>query len=233
MNVDEILTQARFSTHLTATQMPVLDGMRVMNIVYQDLVGRIIAEVGEDFFFDIYSTNAVAGAENGEYALPETLSKIRNLSIKPNTNPDEKHLIATQVGVEQLERDWNYFLENQPQKEPIYYIADNSIFIAPQFAAKDVESGLNQIKVYGVKNPVPLVSGGGASTIIIPDRFHPTIAIGMKSHFYESKGKITEAGASEGEYERAINTMITVLSGRVDAPFIAERPINDFYEDLA
>jgi hypothetical protein len=42
-----------------------------------------------------------------------------------------KYIKAREVNRQTLEFEWNYYLENQSVDDPIYFIADNSVFIAP------------------------------------------------------------------------------------------------------
>lgn len=42
-----------------------------------------------------------------------------------------KYTKAKEVDLSSLQEEWNYYVENQSKDNPIYYIADNSFFIAP------------------------------------------------------------------------------------------------------
>lgn len=61
---------------------------------------------------------------------------LKSVAISYSSNTyEETGLIeyqkAREVNPATLEYEWNYYCENQLPEDPIYYIADDSVFVAP------------------------------------------------------------------------------------------------------
>jgi len=140
---------------------------------------------------------------------------------------DVNYLKADEVDIKTLPHDWEWYLTNQPKSLPIYFIADESIFIAPQFATADLPaspSGNLQIKLNGIAKVTDLDVGAAASTILIPDDSHHRIATGMKQWIFRARGKTKEALVAKQEFEVEKANMIDEMTNRDNSGMCAKLP---------
>lgn len=222
MTPTEIITLGLDLTHANSQQVdPSTKGLTFLNVVYHDLARAIVQLVGEDFFYDEWTTDAVADQPRGEYELQEPsasvagIAKLKQLVVKPTSLSDQDYILAEQVDVRALPYDWQWYLDNQPASRPIYYLADNSVFIAPQFASANVGAVPNdQIKLRGIKRLVNLLYAGTEATVLIPVEFHYSLAVGMKRYVYDYLGKSEEARAATAEWEDEKFKILSNLSDR-------------------
>lgn len=220
MTVDAIITTGQDKAHVNTDQVSAANGLKYLNLVYHDLCSAIRQYVGEDFFFDLWSANAVSGQTNGEYVFPQPdasnagMAKLKQLSVKVRST-DTYFTKARQVDLRNLAYDWDWYLANQPIDEPIYYVADDSFFLAPQFTASTVGSGDNaQLKLYGVKREIDLLAAGAETTILVPREYHNALIKGVKAHCFDHIGKDAEQSKAFAEYEADKLKALSELSDR-------------------
>lgn len=235
MTVQEIMDLALLNSHTKSAQLGTNSATNQLiwfNIIRKDLGQAIITKVNENYFFQIWTRDAVASQNNGEYPYPEQdddsagMLKCLRLSVKTD-NDDDYYTPADEIDIKTLPRDWAYYLANQPRANPIYFLGDESFFVAPQFAVDNLPtspSGNAQIKLYGTAKLIDLAAGAAASTILIPDDFHHLIAIGMEQYILKNRGKRAEATAAKNEYEYEKNVMIDELSNRDESNMQAALP---------
>lgn len=226
MNVADIQALALSNTHTKSNQVNDSDMLRWFNIIRKDLAKTIMKDVSENYFFEIWEIDAEDNTNdnraNGEYLFPEAsstkvgLRKLLNLAIKGRST-DSYHTPATEVDVSQLQKDWKYYMKNQPKEEPIYFMGDRSFFIAPEFKPEDLPdspSGNKQIKAYGVASVADLAADATEDKILIPDDYHDLIALGMEQYIFKYRGKKDEAVNSMNEFEAKKSEMVDGLTNR-------------------
>lgn len=232
MTYDAIVALALDLTHTKAGQVSAGNLKTYFNIARKELANAIVKDVDENFFFQIWLRDAIASQENGEYPYPEAdndsagMLKALGVLIK-GYSTDLYFTKAREVDIKKLDRDWAWYLANQPKADPIYFIGDESVFIAPQFAAADLPaspSGNAQIKLLGIAKMIDLDTGAAASAILIPDDSHHRIAIGMKQWILSARGKKTEALQAKQEFELEKQTMIDELTNRDNSGMTATLP---------
>jgi len=235
MTYNEILALALSNTHTKAGQVSSTILNNAFNIARNRLGKEIVQNVGENYFFQIWKRDAIANQDNGEYPYPEAdqdsagADKITGVAIKGLTS-DVYYRPCREVDVKNLEHDWEWYLVNQPKSDPIYFIADESIFIAPQFSASDLPanpSGNLQIKLTGIAKLIDLTTGASAASILIPTDQHHRIAIGMEEYIYKSRKMKTEAVTAMQEFDLECQKMIDELTNRNNSNMQASVP-NDF-----
>ena len=119
------------------------------------------------------------------------------------------------------------YLTNQPKDHPIYFIADESIFIAPQFVTSDLPdapSGNLQIKINGIAKLIELSVGATSAQILIPTDSHHRIAIGMEQWIYKARKMAKEAINSKNEFEIEKQNMVDELTNRDNSAMCATLP---------
>lgn len=221
MTVDNIIALARTLTKTNTTQVSAANGLSFLNAVYHDTVASLLQYVSEDFLFEVWVTDAIADQAKGEYVFPAPdannagLAKLKGVEIKPLSTSDY-YIKATQVDVRNLTNGWDWYLANQPASTPIYWIADDSLFIAPNFTSDTAGGAGNaQIKLYGTKRVSDLASGGAESTILVPREYHAKVlAKGIKHYIYDLLKKTSSKNDSLVEYENEKQKMILELSDR-------------------
>jgi hypothetical protein len=160
--------------------------------------------------------------------------KLKSIYIK-GYDTDLEYTKCREVKLADMPYDWDYYLKYQPKSDPIYFIADSSIFIAPQFDAEDLPdspSGNAQVKLVGIPKFTDLDAGATAAAILIPDDSHHRIAVGMKELIFRSRNKTAEADRAFNEFEAEKAKMIDELTNRDNSQMIATLP-NDTHLQFA
>lgn len=105
------------------------------NQVIHQIEDFITKAIWEKYFWSILTAQTTVINQN-EYTLPKLSTwlfngadKIESISIQYRA--DEEFIKATEVSFDTLENDLSWYNANQSEAEPIYFIADNSIFIYP------------------------------------------------------------------------------------------------------
>ena len=235
MTYNEIITLALTDSHTKAGQISAASLKSFFNIARNELGNAIIKDVNENFFYEIWKRDAIANQENGEYPYPKAtqdapgMSKCQGLFVK-GYKDDLDYTKATEVDIKTLPKDWSWYLNNQPNAQPIYFIGDESFFVAPQFKSADLPdtpAGNNQIKLLGISKFVDLDTGAPDSAILIPDDSHHRIAIGMEPWILKARGKKNEATLAFQEFEVEKQKMVDELTNRDNSGMTAKLP-NDY-----
>ena len=235
MTYNDIVALALTMSHTKSAQVSAANLKTFFNIKRKELANSIIKDVDEEFFFQIWTRDAIADQNNGEYPYPEAdedsagMLKAKGVYVK-GYSTDTNYIKAREVKLADLPYDWDYYLEHQPKSDPIYFIGDNSLFIAPQFESDDLPdspSGNIQIKLTGIAKFTDLDVGAEDSAILIPDDSHHRIAIGMKELIFRSRNKTNEADRAFSEFEAEKAKMIDELTNRDNSRMIATLP-NDY-----
>lgn len=228
--VNGILDLARLQTHTKTSDLPNTDAIQYLNIAYQRVGAKLVAKLDEKYFYERWTRDAVADQENGEYPYPEAGSQqpgMRKLiSLWVKTNKDDTHRTkAREVDPSALDFEWAWYLQNQSLGDPIFFIGDESFFIAPGFVAESTgAAGNGQILCEGVKKLVDLEVGGAETTILVPADYHWILAKGMEPNILRQRGKRAEANTAEAEFNLAIQAMIEDLTDRVLGTTFAALP---------
>lgn len=236
MTAQEIINLALSNTHTKIGQISAANLLSFFNIARTKVATAIIKEVNEDFFFQIWTIdaddNTVATRINGEYLYPAVTStkagmlKMNRLAVKP-TSTDIYYKPATEKDLKALPHDWSWYMKNQPKSDPIYFIADESIFIAPEFKPEDLptpSAGNKQIKLYGVAKITNLAATATEDAILVPVDFHETIATGMEQYIYKARSKTALSSKALMEFNAGLQEMIDSLTNRDNSPMIAQVP---------
>jgi len=232
MTYNEIITLALSNTHTKTGQVGSDLLKTAFNISRNTIANAIIKDVDENYFFQFWTRDAVADQNNGEYPYPKATSdsagmlKCLKLYIK-GLSTDTYFTDADEVDIKTLSRDWSWYLENQPKSKPIYFIADESFFVAPQFSTSDLPdepSGNQQIKLGGIAKMTDLDVGAEESAILIPTDSHWRIALGMEQFIYKARKLKQEAFDSKQEFEVEIAKMIDELTNRDNSKMTGRLP---------
>ncbi len=124
------------------------------NVIYHQIEDFIVSEIWEGFFWDILQPTTTVVWQS-EYNFPTWLTwnfnsanKIEAISIKYTST--SSYVPAREVNrqIYTQQNDLTVLATQQPVSDPIYFIADNSIFIYPT----PLEAVTNWINWYGIKS---------------------------------------------------------------------------------
>lgn len=131
---------------------------------------------------------------------------------------------AKQVDPSGLKYPWNYYVENQSQESPIFYVSDKSFFIAP--APRATQIGAGRIQISGIRN-IPDWTIATTSAEIekyFPIDQHDVLQFGLHYYVYLSKQQSDDALNSRAAWKLMLEESAIDLSDRVVAPFFAQYP---------
>lgn len=215
MNWQQIIDRALRMSHTNSSNYTITQSVEDLNLVYQDVVDRIVSVTKEDKFWDIWVTNTVIWQSEYEakrlWIEPDDLDikKINKVFIKYSEN-DEFHTLAEYVSPTILDKHPDYYKTKQSKTEPFFYIQDESFFIYP--APTEVVTGW--IEIFVIHKPADIDESTTEDNIEVPEQFHKVIADGLKMYIYQSQGKLNEAQVAEQDYEKWIANMVAFLKQR-------------------
>ena len=230
MDASEIFDLARDQAHVNSTQFPDAQLLKYLNIVKNNFWSYIVSAISEDYDWDIFTTDTVVNQD--EYVLPLIASdtawakKIKNVSINYNWETYDdwtiKYIKAKEVKLSSLARNWNYYKNNQDVNSPIYYIADNSIFIAP---IPD-EAITSWIELKAIKKIPDYTVSTTESSMVIPIDHHDILVQWILPYIHKARWRSDESNFEKWEYVRQRTQAIRELADRNISPFYMDYPID-------
>lgn len=219
MNWQQIIDRALRLTHTNVANYPIAQSNEDLNLVYQDLVDRIVSITKGDYFWDIWTSDSVSW--QSEYLAeklgiePDALDikKINKVFIKYSAN-QTYYTQAKYQNPWKLEEHPDYYKDKQPKNCPFFYIQDESFFIYPA----PTENVTDWIQIYVIHKPADIDNTTTEDNIEIPAQFHSIIATGLKVYIYQSQGKLNEAQVAQQEYELGIQNMVAFIKQRYNQP---------------
>lgn len=187
-----------------------------LNMVKDFLWNKIVgSSTGRDFSWEEWNNDLAANVS--EYALPQVVSdenrlkKIESLWITYSGATYSRtgktiYTPARLVDRASLEKDWAYYEENQSQSDPIYYVSDKSLFIAPTIASW-VTNGL---QLTGVKKIPDYTASTTEEGMVIPDDMHYLLVTGLTEQIYLKKGSRVNAQTVKAEYRNDVRETLNV-----------------------
>lgn len=135
-----MIAQMRRLTKVDTSQYTDANALIDLNTLKDEFWSAIVTTVQENYNWDRWTDTTVA--LQSEYPIPTVayntagskLLKWLSISYDWDTYTETGNIIyikVREVNPDTLENDWDYYVENQSEDDPIYYIADNSVFIAP------------------------------------------------------------------------------------------------------
>ena len=224
MNVNEILDMAIDQAHVNIDDYPQTRVLKYLNLVKNNFRSVQISELWEDYEWDIFKADSVANQH--EYILPEMAwatvgaKKVKWLSIKYdgiNYTPAREVKESDQI------QHWSYYQKNQSVCDPIYYIADNSVFIAPLIPSVIVDA----LELRWLKNIENYSIGGGEETIWFPVDYHDILVQWVLYYILKSQGKSEDAQIEYRDYKNRRDEAITTMTDRNTWPSFLRYPDED------
>jgi len=209
--------------------MPDATLLTITNVTYRDLINTIVSRVNEDFFYNELLADSVANQREYNFPTRTTLQaglkKLISVGIKYKGTEDY-YKISEPTKFSNLINDPTYYVENQPESEPFFTVADQSFFIYPA----PTVSVTGWIMLYGITDPKELVTSETEANIKIPLDFHHIIVLGNEYKIYKSRQLPDDAARAYNEYTAEVNKMCTQLSDRIIRPLESAMPTLNQYE---
>lgn len=195
----------------------------------------IVTAVGEDFRWQQWTTPSVIG--QSEYPMLEVASdrngmkKIESVyvaydnTLYANTGKLE-YTKCTLVTRTSLEHEWEWYEAHQIATNPLYIIADASIFIAP-VPTVAISTG---VKITGIRKIADYTIDTTESNMWITAEYAYVLVQGLLPYIYRYQWKINEANAETLEYERIETKALYDLGDRTSWPIYAKYP-DEIYRD--
>ena len=221
-SAQEIIQLALDQTHTKSSMVSSANLVNYFNIIRKRIGYVIMQKIGEHDYFDIWQTDAAVN-NNGEYVLPTDDSthagifKVLGVFVKPRYDYDV-WIKAKEISVPGLNYSFDYYLTNQPPSLPVYFLADGSVFIAPQFTSSTLGTNPTNgmIKIYGVKSLIDLDLTATESDILIEDDYTDLIALGMEQYIYKARGMGQESLVSKQEFKDALYDLLIDIKSDFD-----------------
>ena len=218
MDVTDILDLARDQTSKTATNLPNTTLIKYLNIVKNDFFSYLITAIDENYNWDYFNTDSVIWQD--EYVFPEVaydsawILKLKELYISYDWDTYDNWLIiykkAREVWQWDLEKDWNYYLNYQSKDDPIFYIADNSVFVAP---LPDT-AVTNWIQARWIKNIPDYTTATTEEELKIPIPYQDILIDWLRPYIFRRDLKFNEANDAENFYKNKRSEVIKKLWNR-------------------
>lgn len=221
MTVTQIISDFRLDNYIDWVQLTDVQALMLLNRAYRDVLSDIRTKVNEDYFYNEWKTSTVVNQR--EYYLQkrtDTLAwmvNIKWISVKYKDTETEYKKLRLET-LSNLDRDLQYYIENQPESDPFYIISDESIFIYP--APK--EEITNWIIFYWIWDPANLTLISTEADIKVPLEFQDILTLWMLYQAYRTRWMINEKNDAKAEFELEKRKMIIELSDRVNVPQISE-----------
>lgn len=201
-----------------------------LNIVKDSLWNNIVwSSTGRNISWQKWTNDLIA--LQSEYALPQVVSdenrikKIESLGItytgtvysrtgKIIYNP------ARLVDPASLPNDWYWYEENQPTTDPVYYVSDKSIFVAP-VCSTTIADALQLTWVQKIQDYDEFTTEQG---MVIPDDMHYLLITGLREQIYLKKWAPQNAQALKKEYKQDVKDTLDVERDYKVWPHFASYP---------
>jgi hypothetical protein len=196
------------------------------DLLWNKIVG---SSTGRDMSWESWTQDMEA--LQGEYALPQVVSdenrikKIESLWIcyswaTYSRTGGKIYTVARLVDRASLDNDWHYYEENQSTADPIYYVSDKSIFIAPVSSSTVAE----WLQITGVKKIPDYDTNTTEAGMVIPDDMHYLLVDLLMEHIYWKKWAPTNALALRNQNKVDVKETLNVERDSHVWPKIMEFP---------
>lgn len=229
MTIATLITTLRNITQRNVTQLGDAQALVYLNFAYLELAEKLM-ELDENYFFAETSIDAVSGQTNGQYTFTvpsSTAASIRRIKFVDILVDSENTYFtrAREIDPASLSETWDLVLVNQSLSDPVYYLVDDGIRIAPNFTANTIGvTDNNQIKIGHINTIIELLSGGAETTIQIPREYHQVICKKAAPWIFRQMDHYDKAESAEIVAARAEQEMFSRLGNRVDDTMISQIP---------
>lgn len=229
--IKDYLERARKETNTSIYQVSDVELLDFLNRRRNEIVNELITKVNEDFFFEIFTTDLVAG--QNEYSLQkclpdqEGMKKIISLEIK--SEDDRPYTLIPKRGMNSLGLSLDE-LNAMSENQSFFDIKDSSIFLYPA-PKESVPNGIRGQAITSVRD-LQLTDNEEA---IFPGHsdlrdFYELIYIGAKIDCRDLKQDFDKKSLAMNDYEIIKRKMLSYLSDRYNSPAEFQAPTLDYYK---
>ena len=226
-----IIAQMRRRVKVDEYQYTDADALKDLNTLKDSFWSLIVTEAPESYNWDRWLVDLTT--TNTEYQIPEVAYNkagaklLKWISINYNWETysetgNLKYINAREVNPNTLEHEWFHYVENQSKDDPIYFVADNSYFIAPSFRTAGL---VNRIKLTWIRKIPDYELTTTEANMKIPVDQQQVLVYWLMIDWYFNKwvddGTINNA---EARWEKKKTEAIKTLSNRVENPTTFELP---------
>ena len=229
MNVPAMFTLARELTHSSIEDYPDTRLLPFINVVKDDFWSYIITGMQSNYNWDRWTITKTV-INQSEYVLPDAASdsegnmKIDTVSVCYDwaTYDDWKlkYVHATEADPQNLPRHWNWYVNNQPESNPIYYTADKSVFIAPSFKSEVTD----WLEIEWIKSIEDYNTTTSENNVKIPSYLHIDLVFWIIYYIHKSEWLQDEASAAQAEYRAKRAEAASKIANRTTWPTYMEYP---------
>lgn len=230
MTTAQIIAQMRRKSWADTAQYSDENALIDLNTLKDEFWSAICSTVNEDYNWERWTTSSIA--LQSEYttaavAYNTAWTKILKgvaINYDADTYTDTGWLVYIQarlVNPYTLPNEWDYYVENQSEDDPIYYVADNSFFIAP--APRTAVT--NWIKLTWLRKIPDYTLATTEADIKLPIDVHQTLVYWLVVHALENK-RVEENLIISAENRRKEKRLeaIRSLETRVETPLLLKYP---------
>ncbi len=194
MTITQIIAQMRRIVKVDTSQYSDANALIDVNRIKDELWSAILTSNFELLLnYQIWTVD-ITVVNQSEYTIP-TISYntagtkiVTGVSIAYKTDTyiqtgKLKYIPVKEVNLQWLERDWSWYEENQREDEPIYFRADNSIFVAP-VPRIAITGG---IRIRGIRKIPDYTLSTTEAEIMLPVDIQSTLVYGLCVSWHENK----------------------------------------------
>jgi hypothetical protein len=224
MTPTEIITQMRRLAWVGTSQYSDADAIKDLNTLKDSFWTAILSEIQERYNWEKWKANTIA--LQSEYTLAlvaynTAWTKLLNgvsISYDWETYSETgelKYEKCTLVNPNTLPYDWSYYVENQSEDEPLYYVSDNSIFIAP--APRTVVS--NGLKLVWIRKIANYSDSTTEAEMKLPVDTHQAMVFGLVWYWLMNKRvDVNLINDAKNNWKQERQEAIKWMKTRVDNP---------------
>jgi len=226
-----LIAQMRRRVKVDTSQYTDANALIDLNTLKDSFWSEVVTNIPESYNWDSWKVDNTTLIS--EYQIPEVAydtawaKKLKAISMNYNwdtyTNSGLPiYIPAREVNPATLEHQWNYYAENQSTSDPIYYVADNSYFIAPAFR----ESNLSErIKLTWIRKIPDYTLATTEAEMKIPVDQQQALVFWLMIDWYFNKWVDDNTiNNAEARWIRKRDEAISQLSNRVENPTTFELP---------
>lgn len=237
MLITNIEAQLRTRTWVSTWQYSQAQFLLDTNEAKDEFWSNIVARLDEDSNYEIWTVDNTSLVS--EYVMPEVasdtawLKMLKWVSINYTWNTFtttwlQQYTKAREVNPQDLPKEWNYYVENQSQDDPIYYIADNSYFIAPSFRTANLT---NRIKLTWIRKIADYTISTTEAEMKIPVDFQRLLIWAViPSALMAKRVDNNQIQKAQNDYESKKAIALQNMAARKEWPVFMTYP-NEQYDD--
>lgn len=194
--------------------------------VLQDVYTTIDTEVNEEYLYDIYTTDLVEWQNEYTFQTPTSTSawmnKFKYLYIKYWN----EYKRARYVSEATMQETPFYNEVNRSEADPIWYIADESVFIYPAPKSNVTDWLKASVSIM----PQDILYTDEEDAIRIPRQYHKVLVEWLMWYIYQQRWLLNEANNQKNIYEQSKNDLVRKMSDRDTSPLVTWLPDLSYYE---